>query len=342
MSQLSTRSVIHRRFSAFVDWIAPEDSMEEAIRKQAEEIRDRIKAKAAEYGMVVRSTPNCGSFAKRTGLRRHLLGDSVVEGQDVDLTFVISPQTRDHKSITELLRHFYNYAHSTYPQTSKKFTKSSVNLNFVGSKLSYDLVPMLATEDPETQVIIRQDGEQRQTSVQKHIEFIRKRTRSSNEVEGRVKFNECVRLFKWWRDFRQERSHILPEVPTIVIDLLCAKAYDQKSVKMTYAETLLDWSLWLSYAISTRQSIWFNDYYSSLPYCRKSVGAWEILDPVNAENNVVANWNASQREELARWFSEASRMLNLAIDYDCYEEDDSSLSSLADLFGKPFKNHCEG
>jgi len=82
---------LQQRLTTFVQWIATETSREDEIREQAGRIRERIAAKAREDNLTVRSMPNAGSFAKRTGLRRHLLGASVVEGQDVDLPFVVAP-----------------------------------------------------------------------------------------------------------------------------------------------------------------------------------------------------------------------------------------------------------
>ena len=46
-------------------------------------------------GLAVFRTPEAGSFAKHTGLRRHMRGHSEIEGQDVDLPFVVRPATAD-------------------------------------------------------------------------------------------------------------------------------------------------------------------------------------------------------------------------------------------------------
>jgi hypothetical protein len=231
MNQLSTRSLLHKRMSAFVDWIRTDDDKVDTIRAQAAEIRLRIRGQAEKDGLTVRSTPNSGSFEKKTGLRRHLQGDSDVEGQDVDLPFVVSPHDEDGKKIDELLNRFFRYADASYPKTPKKKTRSSVQLDFVGTKLRYDLVPMLAVPgDDEAQILLRANGEQRRTSVQKHIEFVTRRTGDSNLLKGRVKFNECVRLVKWWREFRQAHARVLEDVPSIVLDLMCAHAYDRVQV----------------------------------------------------------------------------------------------------------------
>ena len=59
---------------------------------------------------VIVATPEAGSFAKHTGLRRHMRGNSEVEEQDVDFPFVIRPTGKDGDRIDELLRRFERYA----------------------------------------------------------------------------------------------------------------------------------------------------------------------------------------------------------------------------------------
>jgi hypothetical protein len=73
---------------------------------------------------------------------------------------------------------------------------------FVASKLNYDLVPMVVAQYPDYQIILKKNGTRRVTSVEKHIEFIHKRIKSSELLPGRVRFNDCVGLMKWSRFIR--------------------------------------------------------------------------------------------------------------------------------------------
>jgi hypothetical protein len=331
--------MLHRRMSTFVDWIKAGDK-DDTIIAQSAEIRSRICGQAERDGLTIRSTPNSGSFAKRTGLRRHLLGGAQVEGQDIDLPFVISPKNREGEQIDELLRRFMRYAATSYQNTSRKPTRSSVQLDFVGTKLRYDLVPMLAVPgDDEAQVLLRADGERRRTSVQKHIEFIKRRTAKSNELPGRVKFNECVRLVKWWREFRQSNPRVLKEVPSIVIDLLCAHAYDRLQVEETYAGTLAKWFDLLIGTVRKRQRIAFSDF-GAVPPVVQNAG-WVVLDPVNPENNVVSQWNAFQVDELGDWLEESLDLMNRAIAADLRGDDVESMEALVELFGNPFTHYSK-
>lgn len=323
---------VQKRLSCFIKWIATESEKEDEIRDQSKRIREKISARAQEDGLRVKSTPNAGSFAKRTGLRRHLRGHSEVEGQDVDLPFVIHRPTED-ETLDDLLDRFYKYADACYPQTKKSQTKSSVKLEFSESIISYDLVPMLATEDIERQIIIRQTGEEFETSVQGHIAFIRERTQSSKSTSGRVEFNQCVRLLKWWKEFRVDESDLFQEVPSIVIELICGKLYDLHGVEFTYADTLSNWFGQAAHLIRNQKPIFFQDDFSS------QWDKWEVIDSQNVNNNVVSKWNGLQINEFTEWFEQGRDLCNQLIRQEMLDNDTGSLATLVKLFGTPIKHH---
>lgn len=124
LSALTTQSRSHRRLAAFVDWIKPEPETRDAIYKQAADIRRIISRQAITDGLVVTATPEAGSFAKHTGLRRHMRGSSEVEGQDVDLPFVIKPTAKDGDRIDELLRRAISLL--ALPRSKPRSRKSSL------------------------------------------------------------------------------------------------------------------------------------------------------------------------------------------------------------------------
>lgn len=330
--------ILQRRMSTFVEWIATDSTKEDEIRDQAKSIRKKICAKAEDDGLTVQSTPNSGSFAKRTGLRRHLRGGSMVDGQDVDLPFVVEPKTEDDEKLTSLLPRFERYAKAAYPKTKLERTKSSICLKF-SNELSYDLVPMLATSDSERQILIRSTGERRETSVQKHIEFIKKRTRKSNDENGRVKFNEVIRLKKWWRYHRQDASHVLDKVPTFVIDLLSAYAFDHRGVQKGYAQTFAEWSGFLARTVRRREIVAFRDY-TTPPSTIPADEVWAVIDPVSPDNNVVESWTSIQVDELADWLVEAHDTLCDAIVSHEGGHLAQGLDELVAVFGTAFRAHC--
>lgn len=333
MAGLNTKGLSHTLLSTFVDWIRPEESTVEKIRKQAEEIRSRISGQAAADDLVVQATPWSGSYAKNTGLRRHLRGNHDVEGQDIDLPFVVSPRTTEGEKIDALLGRFHKYAQASYPNTSLRRTKSSIQLDFAGTKLRYDLVPMLAIPgNNEKQILLRADGERRETSVQKHIEFIKTRTNKSNQPPGRVKFNEMVRLVKWWREMRQSESQVFNDVPSIVIELLCADAFDALGVEETYTETLHKWFGRMAHRVEKKERIQFKDF--SDPSRVPCHDLWVVFDPVNPQNNVVPPaWREQHLSLLTTWLTTGRDSLHRATQYELNGQSASAKDLLVKLFG---------
>lgn len=334
---MHTRRPLHGHLSVFVDWIATDDAREDKIREQGDDIRTRIAAKAREDGLVIKSTPWSGSFKKRTGLRRHMLGKHPVEGQDVDLVFVVGPLTKGQDVITSLLDRFMRYAVACYPDTDRVQTKSSIQLTFKGTKLSYDLVPMLAGTEEGTQILIRADGERRQTSVQKHATFVTARTKASNDLPGRVKFNECVRLFKWWREVVTGGE--VDRLPSIMIDLMCAYAFDRHGVGMTYPETMHRWFGFLAHAVGERHPIYFNDFVT-WPAPPTGTG-WSVIDPVNPENNIASRFSRLDVDQIFDWLSDGRDAWSHASVLDHEDDPQGALRALVGVLGNPILHHCE-
>jgi len=339
---ISNQARSHRRLAAFVDWIKPARDARDAIREQAGNIRQAIRNQATADGLVVVATPNGGSFAKRTGLRRHMRGNTEIEGQDVDLPFVVKPAAGEGERIDELLQRFQKYAAASYPSTPRGITASSVELRFVGSKLNYDLVPMLGARQLDHQIILKKDGTKRVTSVEKHIDFIHRRINSSDQLPGRVKFNDCVRLMKWWRYIRIGTNSPIEEVRTILIELLCASAYDRLPVAPTYTETLSAWFGWLAHVTAQRIRVEFGDYNSIEPLNKAEQGnaLWQVIDPVNANNNVVhSNWGNIELSEFASWFADGRDCLSRLIAQEQAGRNGNADDILSNLFGNPVLTH---
>jgi hypothetical protein len=337
MSSVLVDSLAQKRISYFVKWIAPDPETRSAIKSQSDEIRTRICKRAEEDKLVILSTPYGGSFPKKTGLRRNYKGHSEVPGQDIDLPFVVQPSKEDEYVFKSLISRFFKYAHDAYPKTEIETTKSSVKMKFAGTGIEYDIVPLLATNDKEIQ-IIHKNSEDIKTSVQKHVQFIKSRTKTSSKVEGCVLFNECIRLFKWWRYFQYEKHYKNLEVSSVVIDMLCAKAFDNCSISSTYIETIARWSSYLAHILNNKTPIYFTDYISKPKFQNNQ---WGIFDPVNVENNFCRNWSNYQVEALADWFAEMRDLCNRIIRSDFDGDSSESLEYLVELFGNPFANHCE-
>jgi hypothetical protein len=340
MSSLSNRSILHIRIKNFVTWIAPPSDGRPAIKKKSDEVRCNINEKAKEDGLTIVDMPHSGSFATRTGLRRHMLGLTTTEGQDIDLPFVVK---KDKETQFEpLINSFKKYAEACYDNIELytiEDTKSSVKIIFQKEKLSFDLVPMFEGRKKGEQVLIRNNGEKITTCIENHREFIRSRTAETKNNAGIVTFNDMIRLLKWWRIVKEKQTNDKICIPSFLINLLAAKAYETCGDDTTYPQTLANWFSYLAHVVQNKETIWFNDFYRSItPDIFK---VWNVLDPVMPDNNIVKNWHWYEIDVLAEWLREASEIINRAIVADLQGRNDDSLTHLQLLFGKIFSSHCD-
>lgn len=337
MSSYSHKSTLHGRIKNFVAWIAPPKESREAIKKKSDEVRSNIKAKAEDDGLTISEMPHSGSFATRTGLRRHMLGLTTTEGQDIDLPFVVK---KDKESeFGPLIRRFKKYAEECYPDQEIEETKSSVNIIFEDEKLIFDLVPMFEGSKKGEQTLIRNTGEQITTCIENHREFIRSRTAETRANSDVVTFNDMIRLLKWWRIVKEQQTGNKISIPSFLVNLLAATAYEQCGDDTTYPQTLANWFSYLAYLVESKETVWFKDFYKTIS--PDSTATWRVLDPVMPGNNIVKNWSWYERQDLADWLQEASEIMNRAIVADLDGRDSDSLTELQLLFGKIFSSHCD-
>ncbi|MGH7090675.1 MAG: hypothetical protein ACREFQ_17405, partial [Stellaceae bacterium] len=166
----------------------------------------------------------------------------------------------------------------------------------------------------------------------------------SDDLAGRVKFNECVRLMKWWRFVRIGASGSIDEVRTTLIELMCASAFDQLGVEPTYTETLLRWFGWLASITDRRMRIAFSDYASIETFKESGQGnpLWQLIDPVNANNNVVhSNWGNIELTEFASWFAAGRDAMSRLVAHEAAGHDSTVDEILAELFGNAVLTHGE-
>lgn len=339
---INQQSRSHRQLATFVDWIKPEKTTRATIKTQAADVRRLISGQAEKDGLSVLAMPDSGSYAKHTGLRRHMRGEVEVEGLDVDLPFVVKPTTEEGERIGNLLNRFDVYAKASYPNTPRKITASSVELQFTTTRLNYDLVPMLVAHLPDHQIILKSNGARRLTSVAKHTEFVQSRTRASDLLDGRVKFNDCIRLLKWWRCVRIGDGGMIDEVRTMLMELLCAYAFDRCKVQFTYTETLLQWFSFLASVTERRTPVTFADYPTVEAYREDAPGnaLWRVIDPVNVNNNVVhTNWGNIELQEFASWFADARDAFARLIAHEKAGNASTVDAILAEQFGNPILIH---
>ncbi len=337
MSSMSP-SIIQKRLKYFVEFIAPEREEDPQIKAFFEEIRDVVSMLALADGYKVTTVQYAGSYAKHTGLRRYMTGGSEVEGQDIDIAFILENQDATGNAIQRSpIPDFKRYLKQRWNEHLVDHTKSSATLRILKHKLSFDIVPIIKTPHSSIQRLIRIDREERTTSIQGHIEFVRALNRRGKYIH----FNNGLRLVKWWRYHQQISSHVFrndsgqDKVPSFLLDLLCAKAYLQTAVKNNYAEMLYQWFSYLADVTRNRRPIYFENGGTD-----ERTSHWQVIDPMDATNNLVAKWPAYKMDELATWFQQARDYMAVAIHYDLNNQHDQSLNALKKLFGPSIKTQC--
>jgi hypothetical protein len=345
MSEISTHTNIHRQLKGFVKWIAPDPDTREKISIQGAELIGRVSSRAEADGLIIKKVVYSGSYDKESGLKRFMRGHSVVEGQDVDIAFILQDTDKNGNKLGCLVDKFKEYLKLSYPETKEiGTTKSSATICFVGTKLRYDVVPLFQTSRPNIQLLKRTNGDERTTSVVKHTNFVKDRKDSSDKIDGVVRFNECLRLMKWWKYEQQEHSGVFgnekgeEKVPSFLLDLLCAAAYDNRSVDKTYATTLAKWFGYLANAVRNRKDVLFG---ASIVIPNNGAAIWKVIDPIDNNNNIVSAWDNSKINELARWLENGRDEMSRAIRYDEEGDEVACTENLVKLFGNAFKNNNE-
>lgn len=337
----SAPSLISKRLQCFVNFIAPDTDESPRIKEHFQQIKARIEKHASNEGYTVASVQYGGSYAKRTGLRRYMTGGSEVEGQDVDVAVILEPHDKKGRAIERsLVPRFKQFLLNHWEKHLVGHTKSSATLTLKDEKLRFDVVPLVKTGIPGMQRLYRTTpGDVKSTSIQGHIEFVR----NLNGQGKHIHFNNGLRLVKWWRYNQQITSRIFrndkaaDKVPSFLLDLLCARAYLDLPKKNNYPEMLYDWFRYLYDVCQQRKPVVFgNDRGRST-----NNAIWQVIDPKDFTNNVVAEWHPHQVNELARWFQRGRDLMIQAIHFDQDGAHDRSMQCLTKLFGPSMKTACK-
>ena len=91
-----------------------------------------------------------------------------------------------------------------------------------------------------------------------------------------------------------------------------------------------------------RTRVSFNDFSSIEPVRQDAVGnpRWQVVDPVNANNNVVhTQWGNIELDEFASWFAAGRDAFNRLMAHESARNDGAVDDILAELFGNPVLTH---
>jgi hypothetical protein len=252
----------------------PKDKAGE-YRAQARRLREKLDDYLSEHpDFTLRKMLLSGSLAKGSALRSL---------NDIDLACYISGADAPHE-IRALLDYLADRLRKAFPNFSPDQVKPqtySVIVSFRGSGLDMDVVPILYDGDPQWygNLVSQDDGSFLRTSIPLHLDFAAKRKRAQEKH-----FAQVVRLVKFWAR-RAKQEHDGFRFKSFMIEMILAKLCDDGRDFSDYPEALQTFFTYIA-KTDLQQQIVFSDYYPA-----SAVGAFsdrvQIIDPVNAENNVA-------------------------------------------------------
>lgn len=263
----------------------PKDKADE-YRAQVRRLRERLEGYLAEHpDFTLKKMLLAGSLAKGTALRSL---------NDIDVACYISGADAP-KDVQALLQYLAERLRKAFPNFSPDQVKPqtySVTVSFKGSGLDVDVVPILYDGDPNWygNVVSQDDGSLLKTNIPLHLEFIGKRKKAQ-----KTHFAQIARLVKFWtRKVKNEQESF--RFKSFMVELVLAHLSDGGADLSDYPEAL---QYFFTYVAKTnfRERIVFCDYYkpSTVGTITEPV---QIIDPVNAANNVSRLYTAQQADAI--------------------------------------------
>jgi hypothetical protein len=278
----------------------PKEKAEE-YRAQARRLREKLEGYLEEHpDFTLRKMMLSGSLAKGTALRTL---------NDIDVACYISGADAPG-DVPKLLNYLADRLRKAFPNFSPDQVKPntySVTVSFKGSGLDVDVVPILYKGDPDWygNLVSQEDGSFLQTCIPRHLEFIRKR-KQAHETD----FAQIARLIKFWaRKQKAEREGF--RFKSFKIELILAHLADDGLEFSDYPEALQHFFTYVARS-NMREKIIFADYYAV-----STVGSFtapvQIIDPVNAKNNVGQLYTAAQADAIVDAALDAGDAIDAAL-----------------------------
>jgi hypothetical protein len=278
----------------------PKDKADE-YRAQVRRLRERLEGYLAEHpDFTLMKMRLSGSLAKGTALRSL---------NDIDVAAYISGADAP-KDVRALLDYLAERLRKAFPNFSPDQVKPqtySVTVSFRGSGLNVDVVPILYDGDPDWygDLASQDDGSFLKTNIRRHLEFIGKRKKAQE-----THFSQVARLVKFWtRKVKNEQDDF--RFKSFMVELVLAHLADGGADLSDYPEALQHFFTYVA-KTNFRERIVFADYYkpSTVGMITEPV---QIIDPVNAANNVSRLYTAQQADAIVDAALDAGDAIDAAL-----------------------------
>jgi len=270
-------------------------------RAQARRLREKLDGYISEHpDFALKRIQLSGSLAKGTALRSL---------NDIDMAVYVSGSDTP-KDVRALLDYLSERLRKAFPNFSPDQVKPqtySVTVSFRGSGLDVDVVPILYAGLPDWRgdLISQDDGSFLETSIPLHLEFARKR-----KLAQPNDFAQVVRLVKFWaRRMKQERDGF--RFKSFMIEMILAKLCDDGVDFSDYPEALQSFFTYVAKS-NLRERIVFEDHYkaASVAKFREPI---QIIDPINASNNVACLYTDDNADAIVDAVLEAGEAIDAAL-----------------------------
>lgn len=259
---------------------------EKIYRAQARRLRERLDAYLSENrDFALRKMLLSGSLAKGTALRSL---------NDIDLACYISgaDTPRDVSALLDYLAERLRKAFPNFHPDQVVPKTYSVTVSFRGTGLDVDVVPILYDGDQRWYgyLVSQDDGSFLKTNIQLHLDFIHKR-----KMAQEPHFTRVVRLVKFWaRRMKDEQQDF--RFKSFMIELILSHLCDRGLNLSDYPEALQHFFTYVA-RTDMREKIVFTDHYQASAV-RQFSDPVQVIDPVNAENNVASLYTPAQADAI--------------------------------------------
>lgn len=299
---MARKHVDHNDIAAFAQAKVnlPKDKAND-FRAQVRGLREKLESYLGEHpDFTLKKIMLSGSLAKGTALRNL---------NDIDVACYIGGADAP-KDVAKLLTYLAERLRKAYPNFSPDQVKPqtySVTVSFRGSGLDVDVVPILYDGDPEWRgnLVSQDDGLFLETSIPLHLDFICKR-KNAQETH----FVQTVRLLKFWVQ-NVKRNNEGFRFKSFMIETILAHLSDNGHDFSDYPQALQHFFTYIAQS-DLRQRIVFGDYYKP-----ETVGSFtepiQIIDPVNAKNNVGKLYTKAQVDVIVEAALDAGDAIDSAL-----------------------------
>lgn len=263
-------------------------------RAQANSLKEKLERHVAahpDYDLV--KMRNAGSVEKRTSLR-------TTSDMDVMVYIKAGAVPADDAQLSGWMK---DRLVEAYPQLDPaQFVPQThcVTIAFRGSGLDVDVVPVIYEGEPDDvgYLVAKRSGARLKTSVTQHLRFLRARKNGDAGlgIAANPDLAQGIRLVKWWVKQQKLKDPDF-RFKSFMVELILCRLNDDGVPFGDYA-TLLE--SFFEHLLTDRfaTQVGFTDFYKASALPSRGTDAIQVIDPVNADNNVAVRYTAGDRDRI--------------------------------------------